>query len=596
MEELENSLAASEKDAEKQSDVNTTDNAEAGAIISNDVSLATPIISPDEEKPVDIEIAKPSEDPKSSDIEIIDTTMEEAVEILPERTFSEEELATLEAQIDALEKIASEDKPTDSAPATPEIAVVDNTEDSQELADEVGISDIFDAYGREILEPVFENRLRMSKNGVKLAYSKLKNTILSYRDIKQKFVSHYETFKYEEKLLFRMEIGEDSVFLFCAKETEALDKEVFFHVQARGAEYKETPTKLTVKREKEKETVSSLERALTLIDKIMTDEGIPKLKVYAPTAYAQRYPLNPTAVLRGKETREPDEGCYNSEEYEPIDGEITMNIIKELMGPNHSIEDKKGKARLDAMRQQATTIKGAVAMAEPIVYFYDSAVNSDNTHAYINVQQVLNDKFMGKIIPQQFFAVAENSERVIELNLLALKQIVSDCNENPKYLFVTRISSRMLVKKTSFEKLLKAVVTDNQNLILAFDSALLEVLGQTGLDALNALKQHDVKIMIDGTENAGLKILTEYPFDYLRFDARYYKENEKATVSHLDMLTGYAKVQGIMTTSDYVDNTKMARFLQTHGIEQIQGPVVCEPKRMIYSAVKEVKKLPTFKK
>jgi EAL domain-containing protein (putative c-di-GMP-specific phosphodiesterase class I) len=163
-------------------------------------------------------------------------------------------------------------------------------------------------------------------------------------------------------------------------------------------------------------------------------------------------------------------------------------------------------------------------------------------------------------------------------------------------MFATKVSARLLGKKTTLDRLLKTVRTDNHNLILAFDSALLEAMGEVGLEGVTALKQNDIKIMIDGTENSGLKILTEYPITYLRFDARYYKENVKSTVSHLDMLTGYCKVQGIITTTEYVENTKVARFFQTHGVDLIQGPAVCEPKRTIYNAVKGIKKLPTFRR
>lgn len=520
----------------------------------------------------------------------VDEEIAQLLNKIPDEDISPEEI------IDILEKEVLEEKETDEAPDIPEIIVTENIDDSQELADEVGVSGIFDSYGREILEPVFENRLRMSRNGVKLAYSKIKNTILAYKDMKQRFARDYETFRHGEKLLFKIELGENSVFLYCALDAENLDKEKYGFTAAKGNEYKDTPVKLIVKREKEKKqgTLSSIEKALALIELVMGNEKIEKRTVYVPVAYAERYPLNPFAVLRGKENNEPVEGCYDGEEYEPIDDEISRNIIIELMGKDHSIEDKTGRERLEAMRQQATTIKGAIAMTEPIVYFYDCAVNNDNTPAYINVQQVLNDKFMGKIIPQQFFAIAESSERITELNLLTLKQVVEDCNANPKIPFVTKISTKLIAKKTGFNKLLKAIEIENKNLILAFDCSLLEALGQISLDALNALKQKDVRIMIDDTENAGLKVLTEYPIDYLRFDSRYYQEDNKATVAHLDMLTGYAKIQGIMATSNYVDNTKMARFLQTHGIEQIQGPVVCEPKRLVNTAIRNLKKLPTF--
>lgn len=512
----------------------------------------------------------------------------------PVRILSEEELAALKAEIDALEKEAELDKATDKAPTTPKILVVENVDDSQELADEVGISNVFDQYGREILEPVFENRLRMSKNGVKLAYSKLKNTILSYKGVKQRYVNDTETFTSGDKLLFLMEIGQDSVLIYLNIDADKLDKEKYGH--DKSAKHENVPTKLIVKKERDRKQTSSLERALDLIEQVMEEHNLQKYKVYVPVAYAQRYPFNPNAVLRGEESREPDIDAYKSSDYDPIEGEITMNIIEELMPPDHSIEDKKGRARLDAMRQQAKTIKAAVAMTEPIVYFYDSAVDSESMLAYMNVQQVLNDKFMGKVLPQQYFAIAESSDRIVDLNMLTLKRVVEDCNQNPKIMFATKVSARLLGKKTTLDRLLKTVRTDNHNLILAFDSALLEAMGEVGLEGVTALKQNDIKIMIDGTENSGLKILTEYPITYLRFDARYYKENVKSTVSHLDMLTGYCKVQGIITTTEYVENTKVARFFQTHGVDLIQGPAVCEPKRTIYNAVKGIKKLPTFRR
>lgn len=518
---------------------------------------------------------------------------ESEAEAPEEKKLSEEELAPYRPELEALE--AELEKNPDLL-NVPDTLIIENVDDSELLADEVGVSGVYDEFGREILDPVFENRLRMSRNAVKLAYSKLKNTILSYRDMNQKFAGERETFSRGGKVLFIIEIGEGSVLFYAAADPATLDKEVFSHQAMIDEAHTGTPSMIIVSKETERVEVTSIEKALKLIEKVMADENVAKLKAYAPTAYSQRYPYNFRAVLRGKEKYEPEEGLFDNPEYQPIEGEITMDIIKQLMPPDFSIEDKKGRPRLEAMRQQATTIKGAVAMAEPIVYFYDSAVNSDNTIAYINVQQVLNDKFMGKILPQQFFAVAEASDRIVDINLLAVKQVAADCNENPKFLFATRVSAKLLSKAEWVEKLVKESKTENNNLILAFDCDHLETIGEDGFKGITALKQNDVRIMLDGTEHAGLRVLTEYPIDFLRFDSRYYQENIKSTVAHLDMLTGFAKVMGIMTTSVYVETTKMARFLQSHNVEQIQGPVVCEPKRTIYNAVKDVKKLPTANK
>jgi EAL domain-containing protein (putative c-di-GMP-specific phosphodiesterase class I) len=496
---------------------------------------------------------------------------------------TEEDIEKIETLVKDEELFTEEEEQTET--------VIVNDNDSQELADEVGISGVFDEYDREILEPVFENKLRMSINSIKLAYSKTKNTILSYKDMKQQFVDNYEIFSNKKKVLFRIEIGSDSVLLYCAIDPSSIDKEIYGHFQANGADYEKTPTKVFIKKERVRAETSSIQKSLALIEKVMEIEELPKLKVYVPIAYAERYPFNPQAVLRGNENKEPEPNAYDSEEYDQIESEISLNIIEELMGPDNDVNKKKGQEKLDALRQQATTIKSAIAITEPIVYFYDSALNSDNSIAYVNTQQVLNDKFMGKILPQQYFAIAESSERITELNLIALKQVVSDCNEYSHLTFAVQISCRILSKQASLNKLLKAVVTENNNLILAMDCTTLEALGPIGLDAVNKLKQLNVKIMLDNTENAGLKILTEYDFDYLRFDTRYYREDSTSTIAHLDMLTGYAKVQGITTTSCYVETSKMARFFQAHGVTVIQGPAVCMPSRKIYNAVKDVKKL-----
>lgn len=467
--------------------------------------------------------------------------------------------------------------------------VVDNIDDSQLLADEVGISGIYDTYGREILEPVFENQLRLSKNSIKLAYSRLKNTLLNYRDVKQRYSNGFELFKKSNKILCRMEIGEDCLNLYFALNFDELNSESFVFHSAKG-QYKQTPTRVTILKGDEKSGEVYL-TAISFVEKVMAENGIERNKTYVPTAYAERYPFNPNAVLKGREEIPPMPEQLEDMEYDYIEGELSKNIIEELMGESFKLDDKHGKDKLNALRQQASTIKGAVAITEPIIYFFDSALTRENVNAYLNIQQVLQDKFLGKMLPQQYFAVAESSGRIEQLNFLAVKEAVTCCDENPKYNFCVKISCRMLTKGSAFERLLKYSKTENNNLIMAFDCALLEVLGLEGMQAIEKLKENGIKIMLDNTESAGLKVLTEYVLDYLRFDARYYKEENLRTTAHLDMLTSYCKVQGILTASVNVDSNKEAKYLMMHGVDIIQGFVIEEPKRTIAGAVKEVRKL-----
>ena len=111
-------------------------------------------------------------------------------------------------------------------------------------------------------------------------------------------------------------------------------------------------------------------------------------------------------------------------------------------------------------------------------------------------------------------------------------------------------------------------------------------------DRIKLLAANGVKIMLDNTECAGLKVLTELPVDFLRFDARYYKEDDERKTAHLDMILGYAKVQGINTTALYVDTVKEAKYLLLHGVRNMEGDVVGTPTRVPQTAIKEAKKLP----
>lgn len=443
-----------------------------------------------------------------------------------------------------------------------------NAGDTEEDADEIGVSGAYDAYGREILKSVFENRLRLAPNSVKLAYGKIKNELLAYADVKRRFISKQERFYINGECILALSV-EDKMLRISALNSTT-----------------------DVKREKDGKSIKS---ALDILKTVAEQYELTKKDYYVPVAYAERYPFNPEAVLEGFEEVQPEEGEFDGKEYEPIEGELYKDIVAELMGDDFDLEEKEGREKLEALRQQATTIKGAVALTEPIVYFYNAARTNENDIAYVTVQQVLNDKFLGKMLPQQFFAVAEGSERIETLNLLSVKQTASDCDENPNMVFVTQASARLLIKDDILKRLIKSAKTENGNLVLAFDCALLEALGDRGLFGIRQLAESGVKIMIDNTENAGLKVLTEYNIDYLRFDARYYKEEDVKKTAHLDMVLGYAKVQGIKTSAIYVGTVKEAKYFLSHGMENIEGDIVGSPVRIIQNAIKGAKKLPLAK-
>lgn len=447
----------------------------------------------------------------------------------------------------------------------------------------------YDAYGRLILKRTFENKLRMSKNILKLNYSKVKNAIFKYKDIKCAFEGEAEVFRKGKDELFRIELKGDQVWLYCALESKSLERKVYPHRPIKkGVALQGTESIMVIIR-----TPASLKRNKELINLVMDIRGILTAKVSVPVAYAEKYPVIENAVLEGGEDISPEDKSFEGEDYKDAYGEITAAIVEEKIGKQRKPRKKPtGEAVRDKRRQTAKTITGAVALNQPIVYFFAPAVDKENNLCFIDVQQVLNDKFIGKMIPQQYFAVAEGSERIIELNMLALAAAVAECNQNPDKKFMLTISCRLLIKAETFNKILKGCETENKNLILAFDCALLEDLGETGKKRVGEMKSLGVGIAIENSENAGMKVLTEYDIDYLRVDARYYLEKNVRQIAHLKMLTGYAKSQGIKVVCMYVEGVKEALFLISNGVEILEGFAVGEPRRIVQVAVKERKKLP----
>lgn len=451
-----------------------------------------------------------------------------------------------------------------------------NDDDSEEKADEVGVGFATDSYGREILSPVFENYLRMSVNSVKLAYSALKNAIMSYEGVKQRFGKKSETFSLNGEKIFRFEIG---------------DEELLFYPLSSKVKNQEVNKSITVRKDRPGEK-SSLRQALMTVDKFFNERKTEKIPSYSGKAYAARYAVNPQAVVAGREHIPPVDGQYDSDEYAPVQNELLVNIVSLLMPENFSVEDKKGQEKLDAIRQQATTVKAAVSLTEPVVYFYAPALNKDNTLAYISVSQVLNDKFLGKMLPQQFTAIAESSDRIERLNLLTVEELSEVSLLFTQYCFCVDISCRFLIKDSALARIAKALPENNERIIFSFDSAMVEAVGKVAFENIVALKKAGLKIMIDNAQNCGIDILTGLPVDYFRIDARYYSESDPMKKAHLSMLASFAAAIGVPLVVKHTETLAQAKFFLENGVTVVEGNFVLKPVRQVQDAAKKFRKLP----
>ena len=448
-----------------------------------------------------------------------------------------------------------------------------------------------------ILPLTLDNKLHQTTNTIKLLYSKLKNEILSYKGTRAEMTVKNENFKLQKRIIARMTVVGDCVRLYLALDPADYSTKKYKHKDAFDQPgYEGTLLMMKIATEKDRQL------ALKLIDELVKKYSLERNKRYAYVPYAEKYPYIKNGVFKGEEDK--PRVAHEGDEYVDIYGELTEHLrsqmgLKDAWGvpKGYSAEDGlTARDLLELQRSKAKTLNAGVALASPIVYFYDAAINEDGAVQYLNVQQVLNDKFLGKMIPQEYFAMAESSTRIEELNFFALDEIVKNCNENPDVRFATKISCRLLLKQETLTKLVDRMKTEHGNLILAFDCAMLEAVGFVGISAINTLKSQGALIMIDNAESASMRVLTEYDFDYLRLDARYYDGNSEKRLAHLDMITGYADVQNIVTTSINCEHKEDARILLDHGVKVIQGDAVARPMRLINLALTNIKPVPKVKK
>lgn len=257
-------------------------------------------------------------------------------------------------------------------------------------------------------------------------------------------------------------------------------------------------------------------------------------------------------------------------------------------GPDRS-KNKTSDFDIFANRYKAKTLNAAVAATDPIVYFYNACLRANGTVMLFNVYQVLQDRFVGKLIPQLFTSVAEASSKIEELNLANLLAQLPVCQEFPQYDFVISVSARFFTKPAILEKLLRNVPDPAPaNLVMAFDCVSLQNIGVAAKTGLGALKERGIKVLLDNTERVSMTSLTDLDYDYIRVDSRYYEMGNPRAESFLRLILDMAKEQGVGTVATYCDNEDMAEYMLFMGVDAVQGNACSRPMRTVPNAVKAV--------
>ena len=206
-------------------------------------------------------------------------------------------------------------------------------------------------------------------------------------------------------------------------------------------------------------------------------------------------------------------------------------------------------------------------------YYYNPFYKNNNELQFLEVWQVLEDDVLGSLYPWQYVATAENSNRIVTLNFLALKNFENDYRKYYDQMFVYKVSPKLLSEGNVHR--LGSIL--QPNLILCFDIYQLEKFGdRAAITGLNFLSNIGATIMIEGVDKAPVDILLKYPTTYFLLDYRYYSNQNKGLIA---MMKGIASQNNITIVVGNVNNKANLDIFKSNGIDVFDGSALVRPKR-----------------
>lgn len=300
-------------------------------------------------------------------------------------------------------------------------------------------------------------------------------------------------------------------------------------------------------------------------------------------------------IRREQEELEAYRAAMGESNAEMADVSEYRTFRKKTKTESKSSVPKKSDFDLFANRYKVKTMNAMVAASDPIVYFYNACLRSDGSIMAFNVYQVLQDRFLGKMVPQLFTAVAENSAKIEDLNEANLIEQIKVCAEFPQYDFIVSISSRFFTKPVLLDRLLKLIPDGGvPNLVFAFDCTSLESIAIAAKTGLGAVHQKGVKILLDSTEKVTMTVLSEFDYDFIRIDSRYYEIGNPRAEAYLRLLLSLTKEQGVSSIATFCDSEDLSEYMFFMGVDAIQGNAISRPMRTVPNAVKGITLLPSM--
>ena len=261
--------------------------------------------------------------------------------------------------------------------------------------------------------------------------------------------------------------------------------------------------------------------------------------------------------------------------------ELDHQAIKEAKkNERQSLKVPEGKTEKARMRERF--------LKTPISYYYNVAIDIGKETAYCNIYQYLNDKLLGRVYQPQYFAIAEQSDRIFFVNPLLINQAKGVALLNPDMNFVVQVSAKYLENRKFVKQLEELLVNIPKNLILSFDARSLVMAGEFGKRNLMVLtKKYNLTLMLDQVETERMTILFDYPIKYIRLDARYYKEDNEAKHTFVKLVKEYCYERDIVLCARYVDTKVDRSWAFSSGVKYIEGQLVQPIKSSVANALRK---------
>lgn len=258
------------------------------------------------------------------------------------------------------------------------------------------------------------------------------------------------------------------------------------------------------------------------------------------------------------------------------------NIVNAKISKAKANKDKKvDNAKLNQARERVLR-----AVRTPYTYYYYASKNVSNTPVFTNICQCLNDKFADRIYQPQYFAIAEQSDRIFDINGVLITHAIGVALSYPKERFVVQVSPKYLEKKERLDELELLLENVPSNLILCFDARTLVMAGSFGRSHLLPLvEKYQLQILIDNPETERLSILFDYPFKYLRLDNRYFVDRTENKKMFIRFLMDYCKKKNIDLCAKFIETKQDMEWMQTNGVRYLEGNYIQCAKKTVKAAL-----------